>query len=331
MAPVTLAEAKKNTTDHIDLQVIDEFRKSSFLLDSLTFDDAVNPAGGGATLTYTYTRLATERPAAFREYNTEYEDAAATRERVSVDLSPLGGSYSVDRVLGNLGPAASNEVAFQTSQVIKSTRAFFSDQVINGERTGTGDAATGFDGLNSALSGSSTEYRPDRVTDWSTFASDVDARQALDAIDEWLGLMDDTPGAIMGNGKTIARLRSMARAAGYYSRTEDAFGRTVENYAGVPFRDLGAKAGSNDPVVEVGARTVDGAEATNVSDLYAVRFGLDGFHAVTTAGGSIVRQWAPDFSTSGAVKRGEVELGPVAVVLKQTRAASVFRNIKVAA
>jgi hypothetical protein len=330
MAPVTLAEAKKNMTDHVDLMVIDEFRKSSFLLDSLTFDDAVSPAGGGATLTYTYTRLATERPAAFRPYNTEYTDAAATRTRVSVDLAPLGGSFAVDRVLGNLGPDASNEVSFQMQQVIKSTRAFFSDQVINGEKTGTGEAATGFDGLDTALTGSTTEYRATEVTDWSTFASDVEARQALDAIDEWLGLLDDAPGAIMGNRQTIARLRSMARAAGYYSRTEDAFGRTVESYAGIPFRDLGAKAGSNDPVVPVGTRTVGGVETTGLSDLYAVRFGLDGFHAVTTRGGSIIRQWPPDFESAGAVKRGEVELGPVAVVLKATKAASVFRNIKVA-
>lgn len=330
MAPVTLAQAKQTTTDAVDLMVIDEFRKSSFLLDALTFDDAVNPAGGGATLTYTYTRLATERAAAFRPYNTEYTDAAATRARVSVDLAPLGGSFSVDRVLGNLGPAASNEVAFQMTQVIKSTRAFFSDQVINGTRTGTGEAVTGFDGLNTALAGSSTEHRAGAVTDWSSFASDVDARQALDDIDEWLGLLDDTPGAIMGNQRTIARLRSMARAAGYYSRTEDAFGRTVESYAGIPFRDLGAKGGTNDPVIPIRSATVDGEAQTGLSDLYAVRFGLDGFHAVTTAGGSIVRQWAPDFSTSGAVKRGEVELGPVAVALKATRAASVFRNIKVA-
>ena len=44
--PVSLAQASQNTTDDLDLQVIDEFRKSSWLLDRLTFDDVVNPAGG---------------------------------------------------------------------------------------------------------------------------------------------------------------------------------------------------------------------------------------------------------------------------------------------
>ena len=43
---VTLAEAKNNALEDYDPFVIDEFRKSSVILDSLIFDDAVNPAGG---------------------------------------------------------------------------------------------------------------------------------------------------------------------------------------------------------------------------------------------------------------------------------------------
>ncbi|OIR41478.1 hypothetical protein BJP08_06885 [Corynebacterium sp. NML140438] len=68
---ITLEQAKLNTQDDYDATVIDEFRKSSVILDNLIFDTAVNPAGGGATLTYSYRRLATQREAAFREYNTE--------------------------------------------------------------------------------------------------------------------------------------------------------------------------------------------------------------------------------------------------------------------
>ena len=49
--PVTLVEARRNAQTDLDVAVIDEFRKESVLLDSLVFDDAVNPSGGGATLT----------------------------------------------------------------------------------------------------------------------------------------------------------------------------------------------------------------------------------------------------------------------------------------
>ena len=50
--PVTLEEAKVGMADKVDQQIIDEFRRSSLLLDMLTFDDTVSPGTGGSTLTY---------------------------------------------------------------------------------------------------------------------------------------------------------------------------------------------------------------------------------------------------------------------------------------
>ncbi|MEW2573645.1 major capsid protein [Streptomyces sp. NPDC047070] len=333
---ITLADARLNTQDDIDTQVIDEFRKSSWLLDNLTFDDCVSPAGGGATLTYGYTRLVTERGAEFRKLNTEYSKAQAKRQRYTVDLGPLGGAFEIDRVLANLGAAATNEVTFQMGQTIKAARAFFSDQVINGERVDTAGEEVGFDGLDVALAGSNTEMNAGAYVDWTgaTLGDDRGkANDALDLLDEFLGTLDGTPSALLGNKKTIARVRSLARRAGYYDRTQNAFGQNVESYNGVVLVDLGAKAGSEAPVIPVESRDVDGAGAggniTGLSDLYAVRLGLDGFHGVSTAGGQLVRQWLPDFTTAGAVKTGEVELGPVATVLKATKAAAVLRNIKV--
>ncbi|MFI1182608.1 major capsid protein [Streptomyces sp. NPDC020799] len=315
---ITLADARMNTQDAVDMMVIDEFRKSSWLLDNLTFADVVNPSGGGATLSYGYTRLVSERGASFRRLGTEYSTEQAKRSRASVDLGVLGGAFEIDRVLSNLGPAATNEVAFQMDQTIKSARAFFSDQVINGIKS-TSDEKP-FEGLSKILSGSSTEFKS--AADWSAPADQAAAHNALDSIDEFLGLLDDTPSALLGNKKTIARIRSLARRAGYYSRTENSFGQLVESYNGIPFVDLGAKAGTADPVIGIDSKT-------GTTDLYAVRLGLDGFHGVSAIGGQLVRQWLPDFSNAGAVKKGEVELGPVAVVLKATKAAAVWRGIKV--
>ena len=42
-----------------------------------------------------------------------------------------------------------------------------------------------------------------------------------------------------------------------------------------------------------------------------------------------MKTWLPDFTQPGAVPRGEVELGPVGVALKATKAAAVLRKIKV--
>ncbi len=86
--PVTLAEAKKNAVADLDVAVIDEFRKETAVLDSLIFDDAVNPAGGGATLTYGYRRLTSQRGAAFRAINTEYTPEHVTTTQYFTDLAP---------------------------------------------------------------------------------------------------------------------------------------------------------------------------------------------------------------------------------------------------
>ncbi|MDN6439947.1 MAG: phage capsid protein [Corynebacterium nuruki] len=324
---ITLAEAKLNTQEDYDPAVIDEFRKSSALLDAMIFDTAVNPAQGGATMTYGYRRLVTQADAAFRAINSEYADSNVTTARFSVDLAVLGGAFKIDRVLANLGPAASNEVTLQMGQKIKAANTAFADAVINGD---TAVDANGFDGLDKALLGSDTEIGADDTVDWSDFDTDTRAEhKALDVIDEFLGNLDGTPTVILGNKATLARVRAAARRAGQYTKdpVEDlvgAGGRPIEreSYGGVTFVDPGNKAGTNDPIIPIDAEK-------GTTSLYAVRIGLDGFHGVTTTTGELVHSWLPDFTTSGAVKRGEVELGPVAVALKATKAAAVLRNIKV--
>lgn len=316
--PVTLAEAKKNVQDALQMGVIDEFSKSNFLFDNLIFDDAVSPTGGGATLTYAYTRLKTQPTASFREINTEYTPQEVSKERHSVDLKVFGGAFEVDRIIAGMGGIV-DEVTLQMQQKIKAASALFNDTVINGD---SATDAKAFDGLEKALAGSSTEYTPTAAIDLST-SELVTANCAafLDQLDEFLTGLDGTPSFIAGNTKLIAKLRACARRASMYQQTLNAFGQQVESYAGIPFVDLGTKAGTNDPVVPV-----DNTEGT--TSLYAARIGLDGFHAVSMAGAAPVRSWMPDFATAGAVKKGEVEM-VAAVALKVSKAAGVMRKIKV--
>jgi hypothetical protein len=185
--------------------------------------------------------------------------------------------------------------------------------------------------------GSSTEFRANQVTDWTDLDTDPSAaHKALDALDEFLDLLDGSPTLILGNKKAIAKVRAIARRAGMHVRNPvDGLlgpnGRPIvrESYGEILFADAGEKAGTNAPIIPVESRTVGGTPTDGLTDLYAVRIALDGFHAVTTVGSPLVQTWLPDFNSAGAVKTGEVELGPVAVALKATKAAAVFRNIKV--
>ncbi|WP_406188384.1 major capsid protein [[Kitasatospora] papulosa] len=318
--PVTLAQAKLNTTDAIDLQVIDEFRKSSWLLDNLTFDNVVSPAGGGATLTYGYTRLVTQPRAAFRALNSEYAPTEVTRQRYTTDLKVLGGSFQIDRVLAQMGPAASGEVALQMSQKIKAANATFSDAVINGDSAVDADS---FDGLDKALAGSSTEIvLTGAGSDWSTVTTREAGLAALKHLRKLRAKLDGDPSAFLMNADALAALESIADYVSQLS-TLDAFGRTVTAWRGIPLVDLGDRAGSTDPVIPTDA-------TAGTTDIYALRLGLDGFHGLATVNGALVRQWLPDFNSAGAVKTGEVEMGPVGVALKATKAAAVLRGVKVA-
>ena len=316
--PVTLAQAQLNAANDVDYNVIDEARKSSWLFDNITFDDVVNPAGGGATLTYGYFRLVTDATAGFRAINAEYTPQEATKEPITADLKPFGGSFQIDRVLNAV--AAGRETAFQMRQKIKSTRATFNDALINGD-SGSTDA---FDGLDVALTGSSTEITG--TFNWQT-VDEAGAFQIMDDLDLLLAALDGEADAIIANSLALMRIRSAARRAGYFTRSENSFGQTIERYggpAGPVLIDPGKQAGASTDVIPVTAGTPD------VTDVYAVRLGLDGLHAVSLAGQTPIRTWLPDFSTAGAVKTGEVEM-VAAVALKATRAAAVLRSVQVQA
>ena len=317
---VTLAQAKLNVQDDLQMGVIDEFRKENYLLDAMIFDDCVSPTGGGATLTYGYSRLVTPPIAGFRSVNQEYINHEVEKQRYTVDLKVFGGTFAVDRVISNMGGIIS-EVTLQMQQKIKAARALFCDTVINGDSAVKADA---FDGLDVALTGSSTEFNigAGDTIDLSTAALiEANGGKFLLALNKALKRLDGKPSAIMGNADMIATLEFLAKMHGKYQESQDEWGNHVSHYNGIPLVDLGAKPGSNDDIVGIGN---DGT-----TSIYFPRIALDGFHAISMAGVAPVQSWLPDFTTSGAVKKGEVEM-IAAVALKATKAAGVFRNLKIA-
>lgn len=326
--PVTLEQAKVGMADKVDQQVIDEFRRNSLLLDRMIFDDAVSPGTGGSTLAYGYVRLKTPGQAQFREINTEYKPQVADREDHIAKLKIFGGSFDIDRVIAETSGAV-DEVQFQLNEKIKAASNLFHYTVINGDSAVDSKA---FDGLDKALVGSSTEQNADGHIDLSdTNALDTNYKEFMDILDNFLSELDGKPSFLLGNSKLMAKIRAVARRAGYLTQSEDAFGRKVDAYDDIPLVDLGYYVDKNNltvPTVGIEERTIVETPVPGLTDLYAVRLGLDAFHGATVTGNGIIRTYLPDFKQPGAVKTGEVEM-IAAVVLKATRAAGVLRNIKV--
>ena len=314
---VTLAQSKLNVTDDLQLGVSDEFRKSSWLMNNMTFADVASPVGGGNGYTYAYTRLITQPTADFRSVNSEYTPSEVTKQRYTVDLKIFGGSFEIDRIIANTGGII-DEMTLQMQQKIKAAGALFNDTVINGNSSTDADA---FDGLDVALTGSNTEWN-DATIDLSTAAAiETNGDTFLLMLHKCLGKLDGQPSAFLCNADMKATLEYLAKYQGRYQESKDDFGNYYSMYNGIPIIDVGKKAGSNAEVI--------GNDETNGSSLYVVRLGLDGFHAISRANAPIIDTWMPDFNTAGAVKKGEVEM-VAAVALKATKAAGVIRKIKVA-
>ena len=315
---VTLADAKLFTQDKLTMDVIDEFMKDD-LMANLIYDNCV-ALNGGSTLTYTYNRVKTNGTAAFRKINAEYTPQEAVTEKKSTDLKIFGGSFGIDRVIQKHVKGVTNELAFQLQQKIQGATALFSDTFFNGSKTENENV---FDGLDVALTGSSTEVKPGELIDLTTTAGlDQNYKIFLDYVEDMLAGLDGQPTFLAMNRKLRSAFNKVGRRTVAFTETRDEFGKPVQYYNGIQLLTIGDKPNTTNPIIK--------NDAVNGTSLYAVRVGLDGVCAITPEGDDIINVYMPDFTTPGAVKTGEVEM-VAGMALKATKAAGVLRKIKVVA
>lgn len=334
--PVTLAQAQVNSMPDVDFNVVENLRRTSWLLDQIAFDDVATPGGGGA-MTYSYNRLVTPASAAPRAINTEYTPGKATRDQVTVNLKPFGGSFELDRVLRNLGPAATSEQEFQLLQLQRASVVRVQQEIVLGD---TAVDARGFDGLSKVLTGTVTESLGATLDlTPATLNTQVLALQALDRFDLWLNsILPSTTGsgtsfgqpgvppgtrAILGNTASIGRIRALARWAAMFNSSTDNLDRFIESYRGWTLVDIGDRMDGLGPIIPTGA------SVAGETDVYAVSFGMDSLHGASLAGIPLLSVFLPNWQDPAAVKLTELEMGPLAIVLKNTKAAGVFRKVKV--
>lgn len=322
---ITLAEAKVGMADKVDQMIVDEFRRSSLLLDRLVFDNAISPGTGGSTLTYGYIQLKTPSTAAVRAINAEYTAGEAKRVEKTAKAVIMGGSFEVDRVLQNTSGAV-DELAFQAQQKIKATSNYFHNLVINGTSasSGAGYVVNTFDGLRKQLDGASNNFTTS-IDLSSASLLDSNANAFVDELDQLVHAIDGDTTMLLMNSDMLLKVRAAARRAGYYERDKDDFGRVVETFAGIPLMDVG-KYYNGTASVDVISTSVPSGTALGTTSIFAVSIGLDGFHGISPTGNSVISSYMPDMTAPGAVKKGEVEL-VAGVVLKNTLKAAALNGI----
>ena len=241
------------------------------------------------------------------------------KTKKSADIKIFGGSFQVDRVLEDT--AAKSEIAFQLQQKTKAAANKFHYDFINADAT---THETDFDGLDKLVTGSSTEAIPATSIDLSTTAKIAEnAKDFAFAFDNWLSTLDGKPDMLLMNRRMKTIMGAVARELKYYTQSEDAFGRKVDNYDGIPMVDIGEYYNGTNTVPCV---TID--ETTKETSIYAIQISLEGVHGISPKGDKIIKTYLPDMKAPGAVKTGEIEM-LAGIVLKNTKKAGAFRKVKV--
>ena len=314
---ITLNDIKIGRADKYDRMVIDTFMRKSAILAAMPFDNCISPSGG-STLTYGYIRLKTSPAAEGRAIGDDYNPSVATKESVTTDLQIMGGKYEIDRVLADAAP---DEIAFQTEEKIQATVNRYHWLFVNGNK----DNATEFDGLAKIVDGSVTDFDGSGI-DLSTMST-ANALKITEALDTAILAMKERPTYILANSKAIVKIQSAAKQLGYITQAEDAFGKQVKAYDGIPMIDLGRyyneDLGSDTEIIGID-------DASGKTDIYLVALSMSGAHGITLKGDKAITSRLPNFSEAGAVKSGDVEF-VAGLAVKNTRAIARIKDVQVQA
>lgn len=314
---LTLAQAQQLSQSKLTNYVIDEFRKSA-LLDVMVFDNTITPQG--ESLAYVYNRVTTLPTAAARAINSEYVPQEAVTTQQTVNLKVFGGSFQIDRVIAAHQKGVVDHVQFQLQQKTGATIALYHDQFINGD-SGVG-AGTTFDGLEKAITGSTTELIPGSNIVLSSSANiDSNWKVFLDFLRSLRARMDKAPTVYLMNADMFAVFQSVMDRAGINLTSKANYGFETVQWGPSLVMAMGDKPGTSNPIIET--------DGDGLTSIFAVRIGLDGVHTVTPDGTALVETYLPNLKSSGAVKTGEVEM-IAAMALKATKSAAVLRKVKIA-
>lgn len=293
----TLATLAENSQDKLKQGFVNELITDSYVLNMMPFDDCLT-ANGTSDLVYAYKRTVTGASAEFRALNEEPTASEVKIKKVTTKPGILSSKWDMDRVAK---AAAEDLYELKVAESKNAIIRKFNKTLIAGD---TATEEKGFDGLDKALKGSTTE-----------FASAIDLT-ALDKptalafateMDTLLAALVRDPDVLAVSPHMATMMNAVCRYIGMESLTMDDAGKRVQHWDGIRIEKL-----------------KDGALASN--DVYAVCFGMEEFHGITLTGDSGISVHLPDWNAPGAVKSGDSEF-VCGCALKKTKAAGVLRAL----
>jgi hypothetical protein len=234
-----LIEAQKLSNDVLQAGIIETVVRESAVLSVLPFMEIVGNA-------YAYNVENVSSTVAFRSVNEAYTPNEAQFVQRSENLVIIGGDVELDRFIIQTLSNVNDQVAIQIMEKAKAMANTFTLNFFKGSKANN---AKSFDGLDVRLAGTAQEITSAAATN-----------QAI--LDELNSLLDAVVGgadALFMNKRTRRKLLSVLQQSNHYiEQGQDAFGRPVAAYGGVPILTL-----------EEGVLPT----TTNKADVYAVKFG----------------------------------------------------------
>lgn len=311
----TLANAQQLSNNKLTKFVIDEFRKSA-LMDKLVWDNNAK-SQGGASFSYTYNRVTTLPTAAPRLINADYTAQEPVTTAVTALLGILGGSFQIDRALAANEHEVVDLVQFHVQQKAQAAIAEYCNQFINGNAGGgTGE----FDGLNIFLglnpgqviaTGVDLDSSADITTNWRTL---------LDLMRSARALMDKAPSIWLMNQDMYAVWNQVMDRAGINVLSKAEYGYEAAQWGPSLVMPLGDIPGTSNPIIPT---------AAGLTSIYGLYLGLDGVHGLAPDNGAFIKTYLPDFTASGALQTGAVEM-IAGMAVKAVRSVVRLTNIDIA-
>jgi hypothetical protein len=251
---LTLVDAQVLSKDVLQAGVIETIVRESSVLSVLPFQQIEGNA-------YSYNVEKLLPTVAFRAVNEAYTANEAQFETRSENLVILGGDVELDRFIIQTLANVNDQVAVQIAEKAKAIANTFTKTFFKGNKATN---AKEFDGLDIRLAGTEQEINGT-------------GREELDALNELLDQVRGGADAIFMNKRTRRSVLAILQKSSHYVENgQDAFGKPVQMYAGVPLYSV-----ENDILAD--------------SDIYAVKFGAYTHVAGLTNGGVQVRRLGENF------------------------------------
>ncbi|PEL24312.1 major capsid protein [Bacillus toyonensis] len=292
---LTLIEAQKLSTDVLQAGVIETIAQESAVLQRLPFMEIVGNS-------YAYNLEDKLPEVAFRGVNEAYTASEATFVQRSEKLVILGGDIELDRFLIQTLSNVNDQVAVQIMEKAKAMANTFTKNFFKGD---VAKDPKGFDGLDKRIAGTAQEIT----------SAAADNAAILDELNVLLDTVKGGADVLYMNRQSRRKLLSVMQASQHYIENgQDAFGRQVSMYGGVPIM-----------VIDDLILPTDGTAHT--TDVYAVKFGAHTHVTGLQNGGISVRKLGE--TSAKAVEVTRIEWF-VAMAMFNPYSAARLKGLKVA-